>query len=42
VVLLIATQTFDPTRFGVQPLATVGVVCGGKLTWAMCVASSWH
>jgi len=35
---------FDPTKFGIQPLSVVAVVCGGKLTfgvWADTSASSF-
>ena len=37
-------DNFDPTKFGIQPLSVVAVVCGGKLTfgvWADTSASSF-
>lgn len=37
-------DNFDPTKFGIQPLSVVAVVCGGKLTfgvWADTSVSSF-
>lgn len=33
----LCAEYFSPSKMGIQGLATVGVVCGGKLTWAVCV-----